>query len=207
MFTGIVAGTYPVLSVVPFNGTIKFTVQLDESLVLGLEIGASVAVDGVCLTVTGVEGSVVSFDVVAETCVRSTLRALHVGRLVNIERAARFGDEIGGHILSGHVIGTGEIVHQEMDGDNRVVTFACPPQWMKYILTKGYIAIDGASLTVVDTYFSGSFTVTLIPETIRNTIFKSKGIGGEVNIEVDPQTQLIVETVERLMLPKEAEVT
>lgn len=205
MFTGIVAGTYRIRSVVPTETTLKIGIELPPSLLHELAIGASVSVDGVCLTVTALKDECAFFDVVAETLSRTTLATLTSEQLVNIERAARLGDEVGGHLISGHIIGTAEIAHIEHVGDSRLFTFTCRNRWMRYIIPKGFIAIDGASLTIVDTWPSGSFSVAIIPETFRNTTFGIKGIGNEVNIEVDPQTQVIVETVERLLMYQGAE--
>lgn len=205
MFTGIVAGIFPVATVTEIDGITQFSVELPEDHQVGLEIGASVSIDGVCLTVVRMQDGLVYFDAVKETLFRSTLKALAPGRQVNVERAAKFGDEIGGHFLSGHVLGTASIANIENDGSNRVITFECPRQWMKYILTKGYIALDGASLTVVDADRSGSFSVTLIPETLRKTTFGYKGLGDLVNLEIDPHTQMIVESVERVLLSNKVE--
>lgn len=203
MFTGIVAGTFKIRSVQPDQGIVKIGVELSLELLKELELGCSVSVDGVCLTVVKIEDGCAFFDVVRETLLRSTLSCVEVGRIVNIERAARLGDEVGGHLISGHVTGTAEIAHIETEGKNRLFTFTCPNRWLKMILPKGYIALDGASLTVVDTYPSGSFSVAIIPETMKRTTFGFKQTGDLINVEIDPQTQVIVETVERLMLPQQ----
>lgn len=207
VFTGIVAGTYRVRSVVPGANLLQVAVELPPSLLHELSLGASVAIDGVCLTVVQLEDGCAFFDVVAETLARTTLSSLASNRMVNVERAARLGDELGGHLISGHVLGTAEIVQIERDGESRLFTFTCPRRWMRYILPKGFISLDGASLTVVDSYPSGSFSVAIIPETHRRTTFGFKRIGDEVNVEVDPQTQVIVDTVERLLLPQEKHKT
>ena len=125
---------------------------------------------------------------------RTTLNSLTVNQLVNIERAARFGDEIGGHLLSGHIFGKGSIA--QIDQGHWKID--CPQEWLKYILEKGFIAIDGVSLTIGRVDLEGFF-IHLIPETLKTTTFSSKKIGDEVNIELDHQTQAIVDTVERLI--------
>ena len=118
--------------------------------------------------------------------------------MVNIERSLKFGDEVGGHILSGHIFGTGIISAKTMTGDQMSLSIIAPPSIRKYLTEKGYIAIDGISLTVgqVD---NGVFDLHIIPETMRLTTLDAKDIGDVVNIEVDSNTQLIVETIERLL--------
>lgn len=189
MFTGIVKGQGKVISLSPLE------IHFPTEMLPQLELGASVAVDGVCLTVTRIETHAVFFDVIEETLRCTTLGTLKPGDLVNLERSARFGDEIGGHLLSGHVIDTVEIIEAKAN----VRRFACP--WMRYIFPKGYVAIDGISLTVVETT-PDSFTVHLIPETLARTSLGWKGVGDRVNLEIDSQTQVIVDTVQRLSLIK-----
>lgn len=204
--------------------SLRLVVRLPDSMVQGLERGASVSVDGVCLTVTGILGMakfgmdpptpsspetidsgqfwLVSFDVIRETLEKSTLSTLKPGSLVNIERAARLSAEVGGHHVSGHVYGIGSISKIDKWEGNQKVTFQIPPSWTKYFLPKGYIAIDGISLTLVDVDPNGAFTVHLIPETLARTSLGRKGIGDLVNIELDSQTQAIVDTVERVLNQK-----
>ncbi len=198
MFTGIIIGTFPVASVEWRTGSARLGVAVTATIIEDLAIGASVAVDGVCLTVTDIEGLTLFFDVIQETLNKTTLDALQVGRLVNIERSLRFGSEVGGHLLSGHVYGTGQIANIDQSQENHVVTVCCPPEWMAYLLTKGYVALDGVSLTVVDTFDEGRFTVHLIPETLRRTTLGFKQTGDRLNIELESQTVAIVEAVRRL---------
>lgn len=199
MFTGIVKGTFPVVFVERQEGIARLQVQLDDSLVSGLEKGASVSIDGVCLTATGIKGTMVSFDIIAETLAKTTLDALHVGRLVNVERSLRFGNEVGGHLLSGHIYGTAVITRIDKSTNNHIVTLQCQSEWMCYILEKGYIALNGASLTVVDVHEEGSFSVHLIPETLQLTNLGTLNPGDRVNVELDSQTQAIVEAVKRYL--------
>ena len=141
-----------------------------------------------------------SFDAMQETLVKTTIGSLKQGDQVNVERSAKMGDEIGGHVVSGHVSTMAEIVDVAESENNKVVTFHVEPQWMRYIFSKGFISLDGASLTVVDADKEvGTFKVWLIPETLRVTKFGSKKVGERVNVEIDPQTQVIVETVERVL--------
>ena len=119
---------------------------------------------------------------------------------MNIERSAKMGDEIGGHPMSGHVSAMAEIVDVQESEHNKKMTFHIDPVWMKFIFSKGFIGLDGASLTVVDADKDrGTFKVWFIPETLRLTRFGNKQVGDKVNVEIDPQTQVIVETVERMM--------
>ncbi|MEK7532799.1 MAG: riboflavin synthase, partial [Patescibacteria group bacterium] len=119
---------------------------------------------------------------------------------VNIERSASLGDEIGGHLLSGHIMGTAEITDIDHSDNNHRVTFRAPREWMKYIFSKGFIALDGCSLTIVEVDKTAStFTVWLIPETLRVTTFGFKKVGDKVNVEIDSRTQTIVDTVQALM--------
>ena len=191
MFTGIVQGTGCIQSV---SGDSVVTIDVQIPSTEGLEIGASVSIDGVCLTATSVSDTV-TFDVIPETLDRTTLGSLSSGSNVNVERALKFGDELGGHLLSGHIMGTAEIVGVE----NQDYTIQCPPEMAEYIQEKGYIAVDGISLTVGKTSGEGGFDVHIIPETLRLTTLGSKGVGDQVNIEIDAMTQAVVETTKRLM--------
>lgn len=139
----------------------------------------------------------------AETLAKTNLGLLKEGDCVNIERAARFGDEIGGHVMSGHIMATVPIVEIERDGFNRTVWFALPHELKPYILTKGFVGLDGCSLTIGKVEDS-RFNVHLIPETLERTLFGSRKAGDRINIEIDPNTQAIVDTVERLMAQRYA---
>ena len=195
MFTGIVQGTGCIQSV---SGDSVVTIDVQIPSTEGLEIGASVSIDGVCLTATSVSDTV-TFDVIPETLDRTTLGSLSSGSNVNVERALKFGDELGGHLLSGHIMGTAEIVGVE----NQDYTIQCPAEMAEYIQEKGYIAVDGISLTVGKTSGKGGFDVHIIPETLRLTTLGSKGVGDQVNIEIDAMTQAVVETTKRLMESRE----
>ena len=168
----------------------------------GLQIGASVAHNGVCLTVTEIRDNLVSFDLMQETLKITNLGELKAGDFVNIERAMQMGTEIGGHILSGHVYCTADIVERLPSENNLQIWFQLPNQdTMKYVLTKGFIAVDGISLTIGEVR-EQRFCVNLIPETIHRTLIGKKTVGEKVNIEIDPQTQAIVDTVERYLAQK-----
>jgi len=200
MFTGIVQGCVEVVELERKTGLIRFAVELPEARSGGLERGASIAIDGVCLTVSEHQGRRVFFDAMGETLAKTTLDSLTLGRRVNIERSARFGDEIGGHIMSGHVFQTARIVEVMASENNHVLRFQLEPRLMDFILAKGFLGIDGCSLTIVDVEpAAGHFTVAFIPETLERTTFGFKGVGEQVNIELDARTQAIVETVRAFM--------
>ena len=196
MFTGIIQGVGEIVSVGESNTVTSVSINLPD--VDGLHIGASVAINGVCLTVVSINEEQVEFDIINETLNRTNVGDLSAGSLVNIERSLKFGDEIGGHILSGHIMATG-IIHSRVEsGDQMTVSILASPSTHKYLTEKGYIAIDGISLTVGEVE-NGIFHLHIIPETLRLTTLGSKQIGDVVNLEIDSNTQLIVETIERLM--------
>lgn len=204
MFTGIVQGTAEVVAIEEAEAFRTHVLRLPEALRDGLEIGASVAHNGACLTVTSIEGERVGFDLMRETLRVTNLGELEVGGRVNIERAARFGDEIGGHAMSGHVMGMAELVEIEEAPNNRRLWFAPPERLARFLFDKGYIGVDGASLTIGEVRPGADghgtcFCVDLIPETLARTVLSDRVPGDRVNLEIDPQTQAIVETVERVM--------
>ena len=196
MFTGIVQGIGQIISLSEVNTVTTVEIKLPN--VDNLAIGASVSINGVCLTVVKIDSDIVQFDIINETMERTNLGDLTISDSVNIERSLKFGDEVGGHILSGHIFGTGIISAKTKTGDQMSLSIIAPPSIRKYLTEKGYIAIDGISLTVghVD---NGVFDLHIIPETMRLTTLDAKDIGDVVNIEVDSNTQLIVETIERLL--------
>lgn len=194
MFTGIVQCMAPVMQVTEAPGLKSFAVKLPWRLRFGLKNGASVSINGACHTVVKKRGRYVYFDSMQETLDLTNIDALIEGDLVNIERSMKANDEIGGHIMSGHVIGEGEITHVKESGENKVVTIKLKPEWMKYVFQKGFIGLDGCSLTIVDPDTKNhTLDVHLIPETLRMTTFGFKGIGDTVNVEIDPKIQAIVE--------------
>lgn len=170
-------------------------------LASGLKLGASVAINGTCLTATAIEGEAVRFDLVRETREQTNLGDLNAGDCVNVERSFRVGDEVGGHILSGHTCATATVADVVAEADHRLLTLAAPEQWMSYLMPKGFVSLNGASLTI-QTLNRGerTFTVSLIPETLVRTTFDAVTQGDRLNLEVDGQTQAVVETV-RAMLP------
>ncbi|MDX1633360.1 MAG: riboflavin synthase subunit alpha [Marinobacter sp.] len=197
MFTGIVQGIASVEELTSKPGLTTLSVRFPAERVEKVSIGASVALNGTCLTVTRQEADCLSFDAMQETLSRTTLGGLKPGDRVNFERAARIGDEIGGHLLSGHIHTTARIVDIQTPENNRTLTFEVPRDWAKYLFPKGYIAVNGASLTIGEVTDS-RFNVHLIPETLRATTFGELATGDEVNIEIDSQTQTIVDTLARM---------
>lgn len=214
LFTGIVQGTATVREVERKTDFCCFDIELPVARADNVQIGASVSINGTCLTVVAQQGSTLRFDVMGETLRRTNLGALQQGAAVNFERSARVGDEIGGHTVSGHVHTTARIVSVQESENNRRVEFElADPSWMRYILPKGFVSVDGCSLTVGEVTDT-TFSVYLIPETLRVTVAGVKGVGDMINVEVEAQTQAIVDTVERVMqrylekgqLPKAADL-
>lgn len=177
------------------------TVELPGDMAGGLQTGASVAHNGCCLTVTEADGRTARFDLMAETLDKTNLGRLKAGDLVNLERAARFGDEIGGHLMSGHITATTEILRIERTEHNTTMHFALPAALKPYILPKGFVGLDGCSLTI-GSVGEDSFCVHLIPETLRRTLFGTRQADDTVNLEIDPQTQAVVDTVGRILAAK-----
>ncbi|PSW05993.1 riboflavin synthase subunit alpha [Photobacterium lipolyticum] len=203
MFTGIVQGTAEVIKIIKKENFQTHVIRMPQGLSDGLTLGASVAHNGCCLTVTGVDDDLVSFDLMQETLKVTNLGLLSAGDSVNVERAAKFGDEIGGHSMSGHIMCTAVVKEVVVSENNRQVWFLMPQTQMKYVFTKGYIGIDGISLTIGDVV-DNTFNVNLIPETLQRTNLQWRSVGDAINIEVDPQTQAVVDTVERVLASQSA---
>ena len=199
MFTGIVQGMGTIVRIdQPAPDFRSHTVALPLEMAQGLQIGASVAHNGCCLTVTHTEDNLARFDLMAETLAKTNLGSLKTGDSVNLERAARFGDEIGGHVMSGHIITQTEITRIEQNEHNRTLFFRLPPSIATYVFTKGFIGLDGCSLTIGDVS-THEFSVHLIPETLHRTLFGSRRTGDSINVEIDAQTQTVADTVARIL--------
>jgi riboflavin synthase len=197
MFTGIVQAVATVADLSDRAGLRTLTLQFPEGFAPGLELGASVACDGVCLTVTHLPApDRACFDVMQQSLSLTTLGTLAVGSRLNVERAARDGAEIGGHPLSGHVDCQARLLSIRQPENNHVLRLSVPRDAMRYVFAKGYIAINGASLTVAEAdRREGWFEVWLIPETLRMTTFGDKREGDALNIEIERGTQVVVDTV------------
>lgn len=198
MFTGIVQGKAVVRRIERKDQFMQMEIELPAARADNLQLGASIAINGTCLTVTAFEENRVCFDLIMETLRVTNLGLLQPGDAVNFERAARFGDEIGGHLLSGHVHDQITIVDIQKPDNNCIIWFEAAEQWMKYILPKGFVSLNGCSLTIGEVE-ANRFNVYLIPETLDQTLFGTATTGEKINLEIDPQTQAIIETVERYM--------
>jgi len=196
MFTGIVQGKGTLLSRQKGERVETLTVELPNAA--GLERGASVAINGVCLTATNIDGQKVAFDVIPETLERTTLGATTIGESVNVERSLKMGDELGGHLLSGHIMAMVNVVRLTPQGEGIDLAMKAPQHLMKYIHEKGYIGLDGTSLTIGEVK-DDVFNIHLIPETLSLTTFGETSVGDLVNVEIDSMTQTVVSTVERMM--------
>lgn len=206
MFSGIISGLCPVKTLKKSLSGLTLAVNLEDRLTLGLQIGASVAVNGVCLTVVKIEAchdssKDIFFDVVEETLKRSNLCEIKAGSVVNIERSLKFGEEVGGHLCSGHIDDQVTVSSITVIGDSREIDFEVSAELSKYIFEKGYVALNGASLTVARKDLN-RFRVAFIPETLSKTNLGSLVVGSKVNLEIDRGTQAIVNTVERVLEEK-----
>ena len=200
MFTGIVQTKAEITAIIDKTGFRQLTVQPGCDYLQNLARGASIAINGACLTVTDFDNAAgwVCFDVIAETLNKTNLGSVKQGDFVNFERSLTFGSELGGHIVSGHIQTTATISALDKTADNCAMRLTLPPQYMRFILSKGFIAVEGCSLTVGETFDDG-FSLYLIPETLAVTTLGQKRPGDKLNIELDQQTQAIVQTVERIM--------
>ena len=193
MFTGLVATTARVSRVEPDGDGVRLAVE--TPLGADLSAGDSVAVNGVCLTATAVEGGRFSADVMHETLSRSSLGDLEGGEAVNLELPLRASDRLGGHIVQGHVDGVGVVEEVRDDGFSRVLAIAVEPELLRYVVEKGSIAIDGTSLTVAGIE-DERIEVSLIPETLERTNLGAAAAGQPVNLEVD----VLAKYVEKLVV-------
>ncbi len=196
MFTGIVHSAYPVTAVQIQDGLLTIGVDVSRELLNGVETGASVAINGVCLTLTRIDGKTLVFDVMQQTLTVTNLYAIRIGDFVNVERSIIASSEVGGHIVSGHVDGTSTIIRIETPPNNFILTVEIPGPWMKYVFNKGFLALNGVSLTIAEVNKEHrTVTAYLIPETLRRTTFQQSKVGDQINFEVERQTQAMVDTV------------
>jgi riboflavin synthase len=160
-------------------------VESPGAIAEGVAVGDSIAIDGVCLTVVGYDALVMRFDVVPETVARTDLGDLRAGERVNVELSLRLGDRLGGHLVYGHVDANAPILGKAAEGQGYRLRVALPAALAPFIVEKGYVAVDGVSLTVAAVE-PGAFAIALIPETVRRTTLGTKDVGARVNLEVDP---------------------
>ncbi len=193
MFTGIVQTVGRVARLEARGGDTRLVVEAGALDLSDVALGDSICVSGVCLTAIALDGNTFAADVSTETLSRTTLGLLKSGKGVNLEKSLRFSDRLGGHLVSGHVDGVGEVAAVEADARSQRWTFVLPAPLARYVAEKGSICVDGVSLTVNEVA-GNRFGVNLIPHTIDVTTFRDKRVGDTVNIEVD----LIARYVERL---------
>ena len=198
MFTGIVQGTGTIIDINKKNSVLNLNIKVPQPIAKKLTIGDSLALDGVCLTVTRISDVNVSFDVVNETQNRTIISNYDKNSVINLETSLEFGQQVGGHLVSGHVQTLGTIKEVEIDGDAKNILFEIPDGYCKYIFEKGYIAINGCSLTI-GKVVKNTFYVHLIPETLRATNLDNLIYGNRVNLELDQNTVTIVDTTERIL--------
>lgn len=197
MFTGLIEEVGRMDSI--FNGekSLKLTI-LAEKILQDIKIGDSISTNGVCLTVVKFTNNSFTVDVMPETLRNTNLSKLKRGSIINLERALKLGDRLGGHIVSGHIDGTGNIIEFKVEDNATWITIETTRDVIKYIIAKGSIAIDGTSLTVVDVH-ENSFRVSIIPITKDETILLKKSAGDEVNLECD----MVGKYIERFLNFKE----
>ena len=209
MFTGIVQGMAQVIDSQVLGSNKRLVIQFPEGSMQQQKLGASVAINGVCLTVAEVQTDRVSFDVIDTTLSLTNLGVLQAGMTVNFERAAKIGDEIGGHIMSGHIMCCVDVSDIRVQDESYRLRFSVSeskveggPYPMSYLFNKGYVGLNGSSLTICD-IGNDWIEVSLIPETLRLTTFGKLKVSDQVNLEIDSHTQATVDTVERVLQRKQ----
>jgi len=199
VFTGIIQETAEIIDVKQSADFSQIEISPSSDFISGIKVGASVSIDGVCLTVTSIKERSLTFDIIIETLNVTTLSSLRVSDLVNLERAARLGDEIGGHLISGHVSGVVKISKINKTENNHIIFFKASSELINYIFPKGYISLNGISLTIGEVDRKrNSFSVYLIPETLKITNMGEKNIGDIINLEIETQTKNMVDLINEI---------
>jgi riboflavin synthase len=198
MFTGIIQSTGRVTRSEPCCGDLRFTLVAPGFDTSDVALGDSIAVSGCCLTVVAQEGDTLAFDVSNESLALTTLGGLGIGDRVNLEKALRLSDHLGGHLVSGHVDGVGTIAAIEPDARSQRWRVEAPPALMRYIAAKGSVCVDGVSLTV-NAIDGRAFEINLVPHTVEHTTFADRRMGDRVNLEID----MLARYVERLLVAGE----
>ena len=202
MFTGIVTEQGEITQISKQKGYLSFRIKTSEKFRKGLIIGASVSVNGACLTFKKRVGGNIEFDVVEETLGLTNLRALKTGSMVNLERSMKASSEIGGHLVSGHIQGIGIVTKIDKLSDKvRDIKIKLSKNLMQYVIYKGYIAINGCSLTI-GKVTKDEFSIHLIPETLEITNLSNIKIGDQLNIEIEQTTFTTVETIKKVLIQK-----
>ncbi len=203
MFTGIVSGKGNLKKIIKREDYISLIIQAPKGFAKNLSKGASVSVNGVCLTVKKGRTDLLEFDVIEETLKKTNLKNISRSSKVNLERSMTANTEIGGHLVSGHIHGTGEVLKVINRKKTKDLLIKIPSQLREYFFFKGYVALNGCSLTI-GKVLKSSFYIHLIPETVSITNFKEIKKGDLINIEVEQTTINTVETVKRVMLERKA---
>ena len=201
MFSGIVQEIGIIDSLVEGNEHLTIMVSCSMEFAKDKKVGDSVSVDGVCLTITKKTNSSLTFDAVKETLERTIIKNYAKGSYVNIESSLSFGGSVGGHLMSGHIHLKGIVKEVLIVGDSKDIVIDTSPEWSKYLSEKGYIGINGCSITIGKIHDS-RFQIHLIPETLKTTNLDNLVFGDEINLEIDQSTIAIVDTTERILKNK-----
>ena len=201
MFSGIVQEIGIIDSLVEGNEHLTITVSCSVDFAKDKKVSDSVSVDGVCLTITKKTNSSLTFDAVKETLERTIIKNYAKGSYVNIESSLSFGGSVGGHLMSGHIHLKGIVKEVLIVGDSKDIVIDTSPEWSKYLSEKGYIGINGCSITIGKIHDS-RFQIHLIPETLKTTNLDNLVFGDEINLEIDQSTIAIVDTTERILKNK-----
>ncbi|URQ63075.1 riboflavin synthase subunit alpha [SAR86 cluster bacterium] len=201
MFSGIVQTVGKIESIKDKNHIKTIRIETHGDYLEDIAIGQSVSVDGVCLSLVKKNKEYCEFEAVEETINRTTLGSYKQGTKVNLEKSLKFGDTVGGHFVSGHIHTKGRIVEVELIGESKNILVEIEEKWIKYLTEKGYISVNGASITI-GKVSKNTFYIHLIPETLRTTNLDELIYGNYVNLEFDQTTIAIVDTTERLINQK-----
>lgn len=201
MFSGIVQTVGKIESIKDKNHIKTIRIETHGDYLEHIAIGQSVSVDGVCLSLVKKNNEYCEFEAVEETINRTTLGSYKQGTKVNLEKSLKFGDTVGGHFVSGHIHTRGRIVEVELVGESKNILIAIEEKWIKYLTEKGYISVNGASITI-GKVSKNTFYVHLIPETLKTTNLDELIYDNYVNLEFDQATIAIVDTTERLINQK-----
>ena len=201
MFSGIVQTVGKIESIKDKNNIKTIRIETHGDYLKDIAIGQSVSVDGVCLSLVKKNNEYCEFEAVEETINRTTLGSYKQGTKVNLEKSLKFGDTVGGHFVSGHIHTRGRIVEVELVGESKNILVEIEEKWIKYLTEKGYISVNGASITI-GKVSKNTFYIHLIPETLKTTNLDELIYGKYVNLEFDQTTIAIVDTTERLINQK-----